>query len=176
MRKNLINRKEVEYWKGSLFNDLIERIKISRYKNVKLLIYLEFEQVMVPQGYGIAPVLQDSIKRTEFFTSEPTKNIARQGFRRCVGFHDNIAWWGVKQYVKIIGGETFDIHEKDKNGNFKYCQFNAVNLHDNMKSNATMDFIKQMGKARMLQKMDLQKIAMIAIIALGAMFGLFLLT
>ena len=43
-----------------------------------------------------------------------------------------------------------------------------------MQSTATQDFIKGMGKVAM-SSMDLQKLAMIGIIAVGAIFGLFML-
>lgn len=175
LRKKMLNRVQLEYWRGSFFNDLIDRIKRLKYQNVKLLIYLEFEEIVIPQRLGVAPKHIPSIKRTEFFTSEPLPKLASQGFKKCIGFHDNLAWWGVPQYVKIIGGEVFDITEKDEKGNLKYCQFNAINLNDYMSSNATMDFIKGMFKGRKLQKMDVQKLAMIGIIAVGAIFGLFLL-
>lgn len=174
-RKKLLNRVSVEYWNGSLFTDIIDRIKRLKFKNVKLVIYLEFEELVIPQRLGVAPKHLPCIKRTEFFTSESLPKLAGQGFRKCIGFHDNIAWWRVPQYVKIIGGEVFDITQKDKNGNPKYCQFNAINLNDYMSSNATSDFIKGMFRSKKVQTMDIQKLAMIGIIAIGAIFGLFLL-
>lgn len=111
----------------------------------------------------------------QVWTDASREELIAQGYQKCVGLHDNIFWMGIKIYIKIENGEIFDIRQKDKYGQFIFSQDTPATLNDAMTSTADADFIKGMGRAHTLLKMDLQTIIMIAIVAAGAMVGIYFL-
>lgn len=113
--------------------------------------------------------------RREYWTTTPKKDLIAKGFTKCVGLHDNIAWVGIRQYIKINNGEVFDVEIKDKHGNFIYSQDTPATLNDAMTSDADKEFFKGMGKAHTLRNMDMQTMIMIAIVAIGAGVGIYFL-
>lgn len=77
--------------------------------------------------------------------------------------------------MRIHNAHKFDVrHATDADGILIYSQDTSATLHDAMQSNATQDFIKGMGKTS-IASMDLQKILMIGILAVGAFFGMYML-
>lgn len=113
--------------------------------------------------------------RTERWVKVRKNELVGKGYFKCVGLHDNLLWWGIPQYVRINGGHEFDISVKDKAGRLIYCQDTATTLNDAMTSDATEQFFKGMGRAHTLMNMDIQKIIMIAVIAVGAVAGMYYL-
>jgi hypothetical protein len=162
------------------YNDrrLLSRI-LSRLKHHgKILkVNIRMQEHTVYSGYGFPPQVYryPAYLRVDKWTDESPAVLRANGYKRAVGLYDSLVWWGVPVYIRIDGGKTFDVrHAVDELGRLKYSQDTAGTLHDSMQSTATQDFIKGMGKVAM-SSMDLQKLAMIGIIAVGAVFGLFML-
>lgn len=116
------------------------------------------------------------LKRIDRWTETPPEDLHRAGYlpgKRVPGY-DSLCWWHVPIYVKLTNYEQFDIHVKDDAGRYIYSQDTPSTLHDEMVSSATLDFIKSMFKTA-LPKMDVQRIIMIAILGVGAVFGLMMM-
>lgn len=114
--------------------------------------------------------------RTEKWTDRPGSELQPEGYMKAVGLHDNLLWSGVPVYVRIAGGVIADLDKiRDKEGRRIYSLDSAATLNDAMQSNATQDFMRGLGKAATTMTMDIQKLAMIGILAVGAVFGLFML-
>lgn len=165
---------EHEYWRENTFTYDIkmrwsQRFRLSR----RLAVRFDLGNF---QSSASAAVNRNEAryKRTEIWTDRKPEELQRDGYKRVTGLHDSILWWGVPIYMRIDGGEKFDITQTDANGNLLYSQDTAATLHDVMQSHATEAFIKGMGKTQ-LSTMDTQKIIMIAIIAAGAFFGMYML-
>jgi len=113
-------------------------------------------------------------QRKEIWTDRSADELQRDGYKRVSGLHDSLVWWGVPIYLRINGGDKFDIHQVDANGVPLYSQDTAATLHDVMQSRATESFIKGMGKTQ-LSSMDTQKILLIGIIGAAAVLGMWML-
>lgn len=111
--------------------------------------------------------------RMEKWTTESTDEIIGKGYKKIVGLHDNLLWAGIKQYAKINNGREFNIRQTDKNGVFLYSQDTPATLNDAMTSDSDNAFIRGMGRAHTMRGMDIQTMAMIGIIGVGAIVGLY---
>ena len=97
------------------------------------------------------------------------------------GFHDSLIWWGVRQYVRINGGKMWDISvpigtKRDQEGRevkVFLSRDTAATLNDTMESTSTSRFLSGLSKVKM-PAMDLQKMLMMIILAIGMIFGLHL--
>lgn len=156
-------REEYSYYDSNFGDDLKSVIKHTVFKKHNLVVDI----ILKPSFLGGEP----SYIRREYWTDEDGSILSSKGYREIIGLHDSIAWSKVKIYCKISNGEIFNIHEKNDKGQFFYSQDTSATLNDFMQSSATRDFIKGMGKTA-LPEMDIQKIIFIAIIGIGAIFGL----
>lgn len=122
-------------------------------------------QVRAYQGY----------ERSERWTPLTGKDLEPMGYYRCEGLKDSIVWWGVPVYLRITGGKAADLSQiRDRDGNRIYSLDTAATLNDVMTSRATDNFMRGLGKTA-LPTMDVQKIIMIGILAVGAVFGLMMM-
>lgn len=103
--------------------------------------------------------------RTEKWTDKSAADLHAEGYRKAIGFKDSLTWWGIPVFVKITNGHEIDT------ASVPISQDTAFTLNDSMVSSATSDFIKGMARGAM-QSMDVQKMIMIAIVGIGAIFGL----
>lgn len=101
----------------------------------------------------------------ETWVKDNVRDLAGTGYVRCYGLHDNILWWGVRNYIKIHGGEV-----ADNRGNLQ----TATTLNNSMKSNAVKSFRRAMARGA-LPTMDLQKIGLLLLIGGGAILGMYLM-
>lgn len=155
------------YWRGSFFEDLAERTK---HRGEKITV--DIIQKMDYVG-GIKGPYYDREDRWTEQTSDELHKIGYLPGVRVPGY-DSLAWYNVPIYVRLLNWQQFDIHAKDEAGNFLYSQDTPSTLHDEMKSNATQEFIKAMFKTS-LPNIDIQKIIMIGILGIGAVFGLMMM-
>lgn len=117
-----------------------------------------------------------AIFREEYWTDTKKKDLGALGYKPVKGLHDSIAWIGVKTYMMVENGETFEVpDDRDEDGQYIYPQDTAETLQDYASSSATDKFISAMSKAATFGTMDLQKILLIGIVAVGAIFGMFML-
>lgn len=143
----------------------IKDIIAANFKRQKLLIDININCVTGSPTYY----------RMETWTTKKTDEIICMGYKKCVGLHDNLLWLDIDQYIRINNGCEFDIHQKDKYGNFIYSQDTPATLNDAMTSDSDATFIKGMGRAHTLRGMDLQTLIMIAIVGAGAIAGMYFL-
>lgn len=114
--------------------------------------------------------------RDECWTDRPGSELQAQGYMIAVGLHDSIIWSGIPVYIRVAGGTMADLSQiLDKDGRRIYSRDSASTLNDAMQSNATEEFRRGLGKASATLTMDIQKIAMIGILAVGAAFGLMMM-
>lgn len=114
--------------------------------------------------------------RSERWTDRRGSELRPEGYLKAVGLHDSIIWAGIPVYMRISGGTVADLNGiRDEEGMRIFSMDSAATLNDAMQSNATADFMKGLGKASTTMRMDIQKIAMIGVLAVGAVFGLFML-
>ena len=150
------------YIKRTTLNKMCQHIK-ARLSRSKMLIDININPITNSKTFY----------RHERWSDESIPEIIGRGYKRCVGLHDNLLWIGIPQYVKINNGKEFDIHVTDRNGEFIYSQDTPATLNDAMTSDSDKDFIRGMGRAHTLRGMDLQTMAMIAIVGVGAIVGLY---
>lgn len=158
---------EREYWRGSFFGDIIERLR-HRGERITVEIWQKMET--------LAGKTEAYYARADRWTQASSDELHKLGFLpgvRVPGY-DAIQWWRQDVYVRVLNYEQFNVHVLDDSGNFVYPQDTPNTLHDEMNSNATKDFIKAMFKTT-LPTMDVQKIIMIGILAVGAIFGLMMM-
>jgi hypothetical protein len=163
-----------DYADKRLLSTAVARLK-NHGKILKVTIRMQEHTTYL--GYGFPPRIArfPAYVRTDKWTDESPADLRSNGYKRVVGLYDSIVWWGVPVYLRIDGGKVFDVkHAVDGAGHLMYSQDTAGTLHDSMQSTATQEFIKGMGKVAM-SSMDLQKLAMIGIIGVGAVFGLMMM-
>ncbi len=103
-----------------------------------------------------------------------TAAINEQKYKLGKVFQDSILFAFVPQYVKLHNMKVFDVSVKTAAGDFIYSQDTASTLHDAMVSQSDVQFRKGMSKVGM-QTMDIQTIIMIAVVGVGAIFGMHML-
>lgn len=125
-------------------------------------------KVEVPSGQAA----EQRYVRVDNWTRYKPKQLENMGFRRAEGVpgYDSIVFWGVPIYVKIQEMRSADIPSDSD----RVAEDTAATLHDCLKSRATENFMKGMAKTA-LPSIDLQKMAMFGILAVGAIFGCYLL-
>lgn len=154
---------DFKYYDSTFGSDLKAVFKNTVLKKNVLIVDIIIKPSVIPG--------EPSYLRKERWTDEEPCELSAKGYREIIGLHDSIAWSKVKIYCKISNGEMFNIHQTDEKGRFYFSQDTSATLNDFMQSSATRDFIKGMGKTA-LPEMDIQKIIFIAIIGIGAIFGL----
>lgn len=157
---------ETEYWNTGIIYNLKQRWK---HRGQKIIVELQM-WTKYEHGHNVA-----MLDRRDFWTDQKKTDIEIDGYKRTTGLYDNIIYWGVPVYTIIKNGETMDISKfVDDTGKPIYSLDTASTLHDEMRSNATMDFMKGMGKTQ-LASMDLQKILMMGLLAIGGVIGLWVM-
>ena len=156
-----------KYWGGSFFKDLKER-----YEHRGERIRVDARQMFITVGDEEAAFYD----RGDYWTEMEPDALHSAGYLPAVRMpgYDSLAWWGQKVYFRLENFEQYDIAAKDDLGRFLYSQDTPSTLHDEMTSNATRDFIKAMFKTTM-PAMDVQKLIMIALLGVGAFFGLMMM-
>lgn len=156
-----------EYWKGSFFENLKERW-VHRGETIRV----DLRQMYITVGDEEGAYYD----RGDYWTEMSSDALHSAGYLPVVRMpgYDSLPWWGQKVYMRLENAEQFDIRQKDEYGQFIYSQDTPSTLHDEMVSNATRDFIKAMFKTT-LPSIDIQKIIMIAILGVGAFFGLMMM-
>ena len=156
-----------KYWITGFFADLKERLDHCR-ERVRIDITEKYMRVGDEEG-----AFYD---RHDYWTELTSDELHQLGYLPAVRMpgYDSIQWWRQKVYVRLLNYKQFDIHVKDESGQFIYSRDTPSTLHDEMTSNATQQFIKAMFKTT-LPTMDVQKIIMMALLAVGAVFGLMMM-
>lgn len=161
---------EHDYANATFFGDVFERLDRRTFRKEKIYIEL-FGYWETVDGQTV-----QKCHRTDRWTMNKASELRTRGFTKVVNFpgYDSLAWWGVPIYIRLINFHQFDVHAKDEYGRYLYPQDTSGTLHDEMISNATHDFMKGLFKTT-LPTLDLQKIGMIAILGVGAFFGLMMM-
>lgn len=166
-----------EYWNNGFIYNLKSRLKHRTKHGRRLCVDMELKTKVLAHWNGqfMERSTHNVIVRTDRWTDVPAEALQEAGYKRVKGMYDSLLWWNVPVYLQIHGGKKFDLSSvTDPAGNPLYSMDTSATLHDAMQSNATLDFIKGMGKTSM-SSMDLQKIIMIAIVGVGAVFGLYMM-
>jgi hypothetical protein len=168
VRRPTVLDKSRVYWTGGFFKDLRERFLEHFGETIRVDIRQDYRTVGDETG-----AFYD---RHDYWTAMTSDELHQEGYLKAIRMpgYDSIQWWGQKVYVRLQNYTQFDIHQKDDFGRFIYSQDTPSTLHDEMTSNATQQFIKAMFKTT-LPTMDIQKIIMMALLAVGAVFGLMML-
>lgn len=114
------------------------------------------------------------IDRRDLWTDEPMEELQKRGYTVADHLYDTLAMSGVRVVMRVTGGYVFDVHQRNDRGERLYSEDTAATLHDVMTSTATEAFLKGMAKAT-APAITMQQILFIAIIAAGAIFGLYML-
>lgn len=102
--------------------------------------------------------------RHSYWTDEKASMLHERGYRICKNCpdHDNLAWIGVPVLIKLHGFKSVETEEKD----------NPMFLNDRMQSNLLNKFAKSLARAAVIGGMDIQKLILMAGIAVAAVFGM----
>ena len=159
-----------DYANATLWSDFKERIKRRTLKGER--IYIEMVgYVEIIDGEKV-----QKCRRLDRWTEDRNSDLRYHGYTKVINFpgYDSLIWWNVPVYLKLINFHQFDVHKKDEYGRYLYSQDTAGTLHDEMVSTATHDFLKGLFKTS-LPAIDLQKLGLIAILGIGAIFGLMMM-
>ena len=136
-------------------------------------IVVDIEAVEVPRSVDdalhgrVSPVY----RRTDRWGRWPAAQLYAQGYLKTRGLYDSILWWGVPVFVRIKGVEEFDVHVRDEYGEWVYSQEGPARLNDILSADLIGKALKAFARVQ-VSKMDIQKIAMIAILGAGAILGM----
>lgn len=156
--------------KGKLWYDLKQRIVHREIRGQRLMVTMTAKFMEYPDGR-----IEAVYDRTNTWTRLKPYELELRGFKRCERLYDSIVWWGVPVYLKLQDFRMYDITaDKEPDGSYTYSQDTPATLNDFMRSNATEKFIRGMAKTG-LPEMDLQKLVMMGIVAVGAVIGLWML-
>lgn len=162
-------RKEYDYTQDRV-TDILQSVFVNYWLyGRKLLINLHYrERICV-----LEPEREDwrELCRTEYWTDETKANIHLAGYKKVRGMHDSILWAFVPVYMQVENASYFVVPDTKTNDKFDYPQDTAETLHDYASSNATQRFIAAMSKTS-IDNIDMHTIIMIALLAVGAIFGM----
>lgn len=160
-----------EYWRtdgplgGRFLYDVVMRLKHRKQQLISDWTFSAIEK----NGNTIG-----KIDRYDQWTKKNKISLINEGYIPAVKLYDTMSMWLVPIFIRFHGGQIFDIHVRDKNGEFIYSQDTPVTLNDDMESTATERFIKQLGKTA-LPHQSMQQIAFFGILAAGVVLGLFMM-
>ena len=100
--------------------------------------------------------------RKEYWVDTPVEKIHEDGYRRCEGLHDNLAWFGVPVFMKFN-----EIRIKEEQG-LDSPRF----LYDRSQNNLTTKFARSLARAQALTGMDWQKLLLMGGIGIAAVIGM----
>lgn len=165
-----------EYWRRRrFFYDLQKRILHRGIYRDRMTIDIFLHYGPMTSEDATKGIKREYYTRKDEWVRAPAHQLRSMGYKPIEGAYDSIIFWGVPIFCKIHNGSKADISGVDPaTGEYYYSQDTAATLHDVMTSNATLDFIKGLGKTS-LPAMDLQKIGMIAIIGVSMVLGLYML-
>lgn len=158
---------------GKKFVDMKDRLIQWTLGQRKIMVDVSFQKFQTMQD-AVAGTWSEGYSRFDRWTSAKTDELQRQGYLKIDGLYDSLVYWGVPVYMRINNAKLFDVHARDKDGNYLYSQDTAATLHDTMTSNATQSFLKGMNKVSW-QTMDMQKLLMIGLLGAGVVFGMYML-
>lgn len=160
-----------ELRQGVLISNVRERIRNRDLDKKRIKVDIRMFSETTPEGVTIP-----KYHRNDVWTGTSAADLITLGYQKVKGMpgYDSIVWWGVPIFVKLHGAQQFDIHQVDEHGQLIYSQDSPGTLDDERKSTAVRDFIKGMFRTS-YDKMDLQKLAMVALLGIGAVFGLMML-
>lgn len=172
----------VEYYNPSLWYQLKQRVRHRTLDGQRIIIDIHmFKDKVISGGYvsGVGPRIEikeyAAYDRTDLWTTESAEALQKRGYKKVEGLYDSLIWWRVPVYMRIDGAQVYDVRSAiGSDGMPLYSQDTAATLHDVMQSNATEKFIKGLGKISM-SSLDIQKLVMIAIVGVGAVFGLMMM-
>lgn len=157
---------------------LLDGWKITR-KGGKLLIDFTLK------SYGTGPLKH--IKKEEI-TYKSTSEIIQLGYRECIGYKTDLAYYKMPIYVKFHNFKKYDykngftdewgrpVDPETYDGTMYPMPLDtSATLYDYYKTNALADFKKGMAKVSTLPELDLKMLGTIGIVAAGIICGLVLL-
>lgn len=107
---------------------------------------------------------------TERWSKENTKTIRALGYLPARGYKQELRYAATKVYIRLWGFRAYDIRSEE-------CPNleTSSTLYDYLASDAQKDFLKGMSKVAVLSDLDMKKLGSIGLVAIGIVFGLFLL-
>lgn len=106
---------------------------------------------------------REGYDRTEYWTNEKPEKIYEDGYKRCEGLHDNLAWIGVPVFMKF-----YDVHmiaDPDEKDSPRF-------LYDRAMNNLTTRFAKGLARAQAIAGIDIQKLLLMGGIGIAAIVGM----
>ena len=179
---------------GKFFEDLKEVVWHRHILKQKLVVNLHYQLAEQAENeavesyemvaYGEGPQFirraestakeEQQCTREEFWTNRPTTQILKAGYLPVTGLArvSGIAWAGVPVYMSVTGAVKFDVpKDKDpKTGQFIYPQHTPALIENKIRSQAFANFLKKFKKAQG-PEMDMQGMAMLILLAVGAVVG-----
>lgn len=164
----------IEYWKGTA------RIFLKRVEHPGWKIMIDMEasdNLNIRDGVheGKTDGVTMLFDRTDKWTEWSSTELQRSGYQKAerIPPYDSILLWGVPVYVRLHGLRQYDVHHTPIDGDIR--KDTATTLNDVMQTSAVNTFIKGLAHANSMSHMDIQKLVMAGIVAVGAIFGLHLL-
>ena len=97
-------------------------------------------------------------ERREYWTSVKPEQLYSEGYKRCEGVHDNLAWFGVPVLMKLNNIHTLQVVDPRVKDSPRY-------LYDRAMNNLTARFAKGLARAQIVGGMDIQKLLLMGGIA-----------
>lgn len=175
--RDWVSRSSYEYSTATGWQTLKAVIKHRWLNGERLAIDISLDKRILACGEEPVAIYN----RKEVWTKSTKASLISDGYRMAEGFHDSILWWGVRQYIRINGGKIWDISvpigtKKDQDGREVKVflpRDTAATLNDTMESTSTSRFLSGLSKIKM-PAMDIQKMVMMIVLAIGMVFGLHL--
>ena len=143
---------------GKFFSDLKENLIHSMIHKRILVVDIVGEHSNVQN--------KDYYNRKEYWTDTPAEVLHENGYRRCEGIHDNLAWAGVPVMIKIYNFKLIQIDDPN------FSKDTPAFLDDRMRNNWTNRFAKSLARASAIAGMDIQKMILIGAVGIGAIVGM----
>lgn len=125
-----------------------------------------------------APIIRDEqvMNHEEYWTNATKEEINTRGYKPVERLHDSIWWVFVPRYLQIAGAVQFEVPDTidPKTGKYVYPQHTPSIMADRFQSKASDRFRKMLSKQG-ARTLDLHTMAMLMILAIGAIFGLFMM-
>lgn len=151
---------------GRLWYNVKMRILHRELRHERIMITIIGKEEATDQG------TEPKYIRTDTWARYKPKQLESFGFRKAEGVpgYDSVVFWGVPIYVKITGMQHANLPEDSD----RIAETTASTLNDYLRSNATEAYKKGLTKTT-LPTMDLQKLAMLGILIVGAVLGLIMM-
>ena len=104
-------------------------------------------------------------ERREYWTSVKPEQLYSEGYKRCEGVHDNLAWFGVPVLMKLNNIHTLQVEDPRVRDSPRF-------LYDRAMNNLTARFAKGLARAQIVGGMDIQKLLLMGGIAIAAIVGM----